>query len=66
MSTEADLNRFYALLTMLEQGLGGAPKLGDCHGKMAWPERGVYFFLNPVRHALTASHLGWYALAHMP
>ena len=43
----ADLNRFYALLGMLEHGLGGAPKLRDCHGKMTWPKRGVYFFFEP-------------------
>lgn len=47
MSAEADLDRFYELLGMLERGLGGAPKLSDCHGRMAWPDRGLYFFFEP-------------------
>lgn len=38
--------RFYALLRELEVGLGGMRVLGECHGRMDWPERGVYFFFN--------------------
>ncbi len=40
----ADLQHFYALLAILEERLGGTRRLADCHGRMGWPERGVYFF----------------------
>jgi hypothetical protein len=42
-----DLNHFYYLLDRLRKGLGGARVLGDCNGRMQWPERGVYFFFEP-------------------
>ena len=38
------LLRFYSLLASLESKIGGARRLGDCSGRMAWPKRGVYFF----------------------
>lgn len=41
------LDRFYALLMALRDGLGGTRRLCDCTGKMPWPERGVYFFFEP-------------------
>lgn len=44
---ESDLNQFYELLRELEEGLGGKRRLADCHGRMAWPRRGVYFFFEP-------------------
>jgi len=44
VAPDGDLDRLYALLAELEQGLGGARRLGDCHGRMSWPRRGVYFF----------------------
>lgn len=40
-----DLKRFYALLDELEQRLGGARMLSDCDGRLGWPQRGVYFFM---------------------
>ena len=43
----ADLDRFYALLARLEQAIGGTRTLADCHGRMGWPTRGVYFFFEP-------------------
>ena len=36
--------RFYSLLAELEQRLGGKRTLKDCHGRLSWPDRGVYFF----------------------
>jgi hypothetical protein len=39
-----DLVRFYSLLDVLEKNIGGARRLADCSGRMAWPRRGVYFF----------------------
>ena len=42
-----DLQRFYRLLEGHEHRLGGKRKLGNCNGRMAWPQRGVYFFFEP-------------------
>ncbi len=39
------LKRFYLLLGTLEDRLGGARRLTDCSGRMQWPKRGVYFFM---------------------
>lgn len=66
-----DLIRFYAALDRLEARTGPRRRLSACHGRMDWPQRGVYFFmeegerrsdsgegLRVVRvgtHALTAS-----------
>ena len=47
MSKISCLDRFYDLLDELEEKVGGRRRLGDCHGKMDWPERGVYFFFEP-------------------
>jgi len=47
MDRRSDLIRFYDLLARLEQKLGGKRRLADCHGRMGWPERGVYFFFEP-------------------
>ena len=38
------INRFYDALHVLEDRLGGKRFLAECHGKMKWPRRGVYFF----------------------
>lgn len=43
----ADLKRFYDVLGILEKRIGGARMLADCHGRMDWPQRGVYFFREP-------------------
>jgi len=42
-----DIQRLYELLDWLEAGLGGKRTLGDSHGGMLWPQRGVYFFFEP-------------------
>ncbi|MBC6445166.1 MAG: hypothetical protein GDA50_07045 [Alphaproteobacteria bacterium GM202ARS2] len=39
-----DIRRFYDLLAVLSQRLGGARRLCACEGRMDWPQRGVYFF----------------------
>lgn len=44
MNRVDDLARFYELLDQLASDLGGPARLVDCHGRMDWPERGVYFF----------------------
>ena len=40
----ADTVCFYSLLDRLAQRVGGPRLLKDCHGRMSWPQRGVYFF----------------------
>lgn len=44
MSRPDQINRFYEILRDLEGRVGGKRYLADCHGKMTWPKRGVYFF----------------------
>ncbi len=39
-----DQIRFYDLVDELERRLEGARFLSSCHGRMGWPQRGVYFF----------------------
>ena len=41
------LKQFYASLALLEKRLGGVRRLSDCSGRMWWPKRGIYFFLEP-------------------
>jgi hypothetical protein len=38
------VDRFYALLAELEGRRGGKRLLAECHGRMGWPQRGLYFF----------------------
>lgn len=42
-----NLEGLYRALDRLESGLGGKRVLGQSHGRMAWPKRGVYFFFEP-------------------
>lgn len=43
----SDLRRFYALLDDLARRTGGPHRLADCSGRLEWPQRGVYFFMEP-------------------
>jgi hypothetical protein len=47
MPRQTDLDRFYDLLAALRDRVGGTRKLKNCTGYMDWPDRGVYFFLEP-------------------
>lgn len=47
MTRAEDLDRFYDLLAALDQRVGGARRLTDCTGYLDWPDRGVYFLLEP-------------------
>ena len=38
-----DLNRFYDILDNLDERIARR-RLHECHGRMSWPHRGVYFF----------------------
>ncbi|MEJ8567934.1 hypothetical protein, partial [Elongatibacter sediminis] len=40
-----DLRRFYELLDELEKSIEGGRRLNECSGRMQWPRRGVYFFM---------------------
>jgi len=42
-----DVKRFYELLDLLEETVGGKRRLAECDGRMDWPRRGVYFFFEP-------------------
>src|SRR5437879_417782 len=39
-----DLVRSSAILPLPESNIGGGRTLADCSGRMAWLDRGVYFF----------------------
>lgn len=39
------LVRFYSLLDQLQNDIGGPLKLADCSGRLPWPSRGIYFFM---------------------
>jgi hypothetical protein len=43
-SRREQLDHFYHLLVRLEHRCGGKRRLSECHGRMEWPRRGVYFF----------------------
>lgn len=55
MPPQSDLDAFYGLLDELEAKIGGKRRLGDCHGRMKWPQRGVYFFFEPGEYRDTGS-----------
>jgi len=44
MTRKKDLDYFYEILDKLTNSIGGPKSLKDCHGRMGWPKRGVYFF----------------------
>jgi hypothetical protein len=41
----SDLREFYSLLVWLAKTVGGARRLASCSGRLRWPRRGVYFFM---------------------
>jgi hypothetical protein len=47
MTRQDNLDTLYSLLDDLEATVGGKRKLGDCDGRMNWPDRGIYFFFHP-------------------
>ena len=40
-----DIKRFYSILEVLEDKIGGRRKLAECSKASGWPTRGVYFFM---------------------
>jgi hypothetical protein len=45
---EADLARFERLILLLSHAQAGGRRLGDCSGRLSWPERGLYFVTERV------------------
>lgn len=43
----ADPDELYRLLDNLSTRVGGPRQLNQCHGRMGWAQRGVYFFFEP-------------------
>jgi hypothetical protein len=41
----SDLRDFYSLLALLAGNLGSARRLASCSGRLRWPRRAVYFFM---------------------
>jgi len=50
MNRKEDLDRFYQILSQLENRVDGKQQLKDCDGYMDWPDRGVYFFFADDEH----------------
>lgn len=46
LSSEADLDGFYALMDDLRERVGGYRYLRSCTSRSGWPKRGVYFFFD--------------------
>ena len=42
-----DVHRFYFILGLLEDKIGGRRFLAECSKASGWPRRGVYFFMEP-------------------
>src|SRR5262245_19918112 len=40
-----DLMRFYELTGKLSEAVGSARLFAECNGRLGWPRRGVYFFM---------------------
>lgn len=47
MARPDDLLRFYKIIDKLRETMGKKCTLETCHGRMKWPDKGVYFFLEP-------------------
>lgn len=52
-----NINRFYKLIDILRDGLGGYRVFSECNGKLNWPKRGVYFIFenNETRRLISQS-----------
>jgi hypothetical protein len=49
-----DLQKFYSVLAVLEQKLGGMRTLQTCTARLRWPQRGVYFFMEKEENRSTS------------
>ena len=53
MSRSSDLQRFYEILDRLRDRVD-LRRLADCHGRLNWPARGVYFFFEAGEQRTTS------------
>ncbi|MBE9524951.1 MAG: hypothetical protein IMY76_07610 [Chloroflexi bacterium] len=53
---QGHINHFYALLEKLANLVGPSRQLSTTHGRMEWPERGVYFFFENTEHRASAPY----------
>jgi hypothetical protein len=54
MNRSAEVVRFYVILEELRKKCSGTRLLENCRGKMLWPNRGVYFFLEGTENRTTS------------
>lgn len=54
---QGDLERFYIVLNIIRERVGGERRLEACTGQMYWPRRGVYFFFEPGENRQTGMEL---------
>ena len=45
MSRLDDVAKFYVIVDRLQKSIGGCRLLSSCGGRLSWPQRGVYFFM---------------------
>lgn len=57
MNRRDDIDRFYELLSELEDRVRGKQQLSDCTGHMNWPDRGIYVFFASNEHRESSSEL---------
>lgn len=63
-----DIQRFYDLLSRIETKIGRKWTLGECHGRIDFPQRGVYFFFengefrSTTGNGLRVTRVGTHAL----
>jgi hypothetical protein len=50
------LRDFYSLLLSLAENIGGARGLATCSGRLSWPKRGVYFFMEEGENRLDSGN----------
>lgn len=54
MSRLDDVVRFYEMFGALKQRVCGTRTLAQCHGRMGWPSRGLYFFFEDGEQRTTS------------
>ncbi len=67
MNRRRCIQKFYSILEKLERIIGYR-YLGQCHGKMTWPNRGIYFFfeeggLRNEKNKLRVVRIGTHAVS---
>ena len=56
MARGADLDALYSLLQALQDHIDGPRTLEHCHGRMDWPDRGVYVFFSNTEPRTAVDH----------